>query len=234
MKKIKRSYELELIDLGSSHYTQEEYEDCLHQLSRIGHFLGGNRATFKALDRHLKIESILDLGCGGGQFALELGKRYPKIKVVGVDIASDAIEYANKQLKKTALKNVSFNQMSSSSSCLSNAFDVVTTTLVCHHLNDEELIDFLKNAYQTAKKAVIINDLHRHWLAFSSFALISKIFFRNRLIHHDGLLSIKRAFTKQDWIHYLKAACIPLEHCRISWYFAFRWVVHIDASKKEI
>ena len=32
----KRSDQLELIDLGSQHYTQGEYFDCLHQLGKVG------------------------------------------------------------------------------------------------------------------------------------------------------------------------------------------------------
>lgn len=228
-----RSHELELIDLGPSHYTQEEYDDCLYQLSRIGKFLGGNKATLKTLKHTQNFESILDFGCGGGQFAIQLGKIYPKVKVVGVDISSDAITYAKSQLEKMTLKNIRFDHATPSFSYLPDAFDVVTTTLVCHHLNDEELINFLKNSYKISKKQVIINDLHRHPIAYSFFYFISKLLFPNRLIHHDGLLSIKRSFKKQDWIHYLKAADIPLEHCVISWHFPFRWIVHIDTSKKQ-
>lgn len=232
MKRNTRSFEPEFLDLGPSYYTKEEYDECLYQLSRIGHFLGGNAATLKVLNHHPAFESLLDFGCGGGQFAMQLGELFPKIKVVGVDISSEAIEYAQKELKQKPLKNVQFDHALPLSLYLPNTFDIVTTTLVCHHFNDDELIDFLKNGYRIAKKALVINDLHRHWLAYSGFAFISKFFFPNRLIYHDGLLSIKKAFKKQDWIDYLIAADIPLEYCRISWHWAFRWVVHIDTSKK--
>lgn len=98
-------------------------------------------------------------------------------------------------------------------------------------MNDDQLIEFLKKSYLVAKK-FIINDLHRHWLASLGFALVAKPFFDNRLIFHDGLLSIKRAFKRQDWIHYLKAAGIPLEQCSITWHWAFRWVLCINTSHK--
>jgi 2-polyprenyl-3-methyl-5-hydroxy-6-metoxy-1,4-benzoquinol methylase len=228
--KNKRSFEPELLDLGPSHYTQEEYEQCLHQLSRIGRFLGNN-ATLKTLNRLFPFKSIVDFGCGGGQFSIELGKLYPKAQIIGIDISSQAIEYANKQLMSGSLKNIRFN-------CASHSFnlphaDIITTTLVCHHLNDDEIIHFLKSAYSKAKKAIIINDLHRHWMAYGSFAFISKIFFPNRLIYNDGLLSIKRSFKRQDWINYLKSANIPIQNCRIKWHWAFRWIIHIDTSKRR-
>lgn len=234
MMKIKgRSYEPELLDLGPSYYTIEEYEDCLHQLDRIGRYLGGNKATLKNLHKLPKPNSILDVGCGGGYFTMELAKQFPKAQVVGIDISNEAITFARKKLQNANIGNVLFEVPSSHQLSYSpNSFDIVTSTLVCHHLKDDQLIEFLKKSYHIATKTIIINDLHRHWLAYLSFALIAKPVFCNRLIFHDGLLSIKRAFKKHDWIYYLKAAEIPIEHCSITWHWAFRWVLRIDTSHK--
>lgn len=233
MRYHKRSNELELLDLGPSYYSQEDYEDCLHQLGRIGHYLGGNKATVQAFQKLSKPHSILDVGCGGGQFTIQLAKQFPEAQVVGIDTSSQAIEFAQNRLSETVSKNVRFEIPSSAElSFPPNSFDVVTTTLVCHHLKDKELIDFLKRSYQVANKAIIINDLHRNWFAYIGFALISRLFFSNRLILNDGLVSIKRAFKKQDWIDYLNAAEIPLENCSITWHWAFRWILYIDKSSK--
>lgn len=231
--KTGRSYELEILDLGPSHYSQSEYNDCLVQLARIGKFLGGNKATLQALYNLPTIETILDVGCGGGQFAIKVAREFPGIVIKGIDLSSQAIEFANARLQEKNLANVQFEVSSSLTSFASNTFDVVTSTLVCHHLNDDQLIDFLKQSYLIAKQAVIINDLHRHWLAYLGFGLIAALFFPNRLIYHDGLLSIKRAFKKHEWIEYLKAAEIPLEKCCLTWHWAFRWIVRIDASSKS-
>lgn len=234
MIKSKRSYKPELIDLGTSYYTHEEYEDCLHQLSRIGRFLGANKATLEAFHKVKNTQSILDVGCGGGHFTMQLAKQFPKVQVTGIDISLPAIELAQKALAKTQMRNIKFEIPPSPQLMLpSNSFDVVTFTLVCHHLNDEQLIDFLKRSYRVAKKSIIINDLHRHWIAYMGFALIAGPFFSNRLIFHDGLLSIKRAFKKDDWINYLKAAEIPLEQCSITWHWPFRWLVCINTSFKR-
>lgn len=233
IKSNKRSYEPELLDLGPSHYTQEEYKECLNQLDRIGRYLGGNQATLKTFCQLPEPRSILDVGCGGGHFTIELAKRFSKAQITGIDISHEAIAFARKKQQDAKVENVRFEVPSSAElSYPPNSYDIVTSTLVCHHLKDDQLIEFLKKSYQTATKTVIINDLHRHWLAYLSFALIAKPMFRNRLIFHDGLLSIKRAFKKEDWIEYLKAAEIPLEHCSITWHWAFRWVLRIDTSHK--
>lgn len=228
-----RSHEQELLDIGPTAYTQNEYEECLRQLGRIGHYLGGDKATLKAFESRGAVQTILDVGSGGGQFTLKLGKRFPQAQVTGLDISSEAIDYARKQLHEAAMDNVKFELSESPElSYPPNSFDVVTSTLVCHHMNDDQLIDFLKKSCRIAKDSVIINDLHRHRMTSIVFALISRLFFPNRLICHDGLVSIKRAFTKKEWIKLLNAAEIPLKQCTITWRWAFRWIVCIDTSAK--
>lgn len=219
-----RSYDPELLDLGPAHYTPDEYRDCLRQLDRIGRYLGGNRATFQTLDRlPNRPQSILDVGCGSGQFTRCLAERYSGARVEGIDISTEAIAIA-----QAASANVRF--YTSYLQDVPNQYDVVTATLVTHHLGDQELIAFLRQACEKAKQAVVINDLHRHVLALCSFKLISPLLFPNRLIQHDGALSIRRAFTRADWWRYLDAAGIKRGACRVSWHWAFRWMVTIDTS----
>lgn len=231
----KRSHDPELIDLGPPHYTEKEYKDCHRQLDRIGRFLGGDRATFHALDK-LKVipESILDVGCGSGFFTVRLAKRYPHAKVTGIDISVAAIELAREHLKETQtiLPHLQFSV--SYLHEIPDCYDVVTATLVTHHLSDQEIISFLKQACQKAKKAVILNDLHRHPLATLGFGLLAPVIFRNRLIWHDGLLSIKRSFTRQEWWNFLDAAGINRKACKVTWQWAFRWIVEIDLSAGDV
>ncbi len=229
-----RSYQLEWIDLGPAYYTADEYRQCLYQLDRIGRFLGGDRATFLALQQlKTPLNSILDVGCGGGLFTMRLATHYPQARVLGIDISPEAIAFAQEHLNQfnTPLTNIEFSVPSTPQlDHFSESFDVVTSTLVCHHLSDTELISFLQQACRIANRAVILNDLHRYPLASIGFATLVPIFFRNRLIWHDGLLSIRRAFTRQDWLFYLDRAGIDQEYYTITWHWAFRWVVTIDTA----
>lgn len=231
-KHSQRSNQLELLDMGSSYYTQEEYHDCLVQLDRVGRFLGGDKANLWAFNQMTPApQSILDVGCGGGLFTIRLAKQFPQTKVIGIDLSSDAIRFAKEQLQASPQPNVDFILSSSPDlNYIPNSFDVITATLVCHHLSDEELISFLKQSYRIAKRAIILNDLHRHQLASWGFRCVAPILFNNRLITHDGLLSIRRSFTKKDWIYFLHAANIPLSRCSITWHWAFRWIIKIDSS----
>ncbi len=229
-----RSTKLEKIDLGPSHYTSKQYQNCLYQLDRVGRFLGGDRASFWAF-KQLKTspKSILDVGCGGGLFTQRLAKSYPQATVTGIDLSHEAIDFAKRHLPSDkAPSRVHFLVPDSTHlNYPTHSFDVVTTTLMCHHLKDSELITFLKQAIRVAKHAVIINDLHRHSLAWLGFAAIMPFLFPNRLVWHDGLLSIRRSFTCIDWISLLNEADIPLNRCSITWHWAFRWTVTIDTSE---
>ncbi len=229
-----RSYAAELIDLGPTHYTLDEYHDCLKQLNKIGIWLGGNAASLEALKKMPKAPgSILDVGCGAGFFTIQMAKYFPQAKIVGIDINPQAIDFANNLLvgmpKRPA--NVSFILKTQPElNELPKSFDVVLSTLVCHHLDDEVLIGFLQKACLVAKQKVIINDLHRHPLAYAAFKAISPLFFRNRLIMHDGPLSVQRAFTRQEWHDYLHKAGLGKKRHSIRWRWAFRWLVEIDCT----
>lgn len=231
-----RSNQPEWIDLGAAYYTPEEYGDCLYQLDRIGQLLGGDRASFWALRQLLHSPtSILDVGCGGGLFTLRLATHYPSSKVIGIDLSHEAIRFAQERLKEQEPPLINAQFLVSPFCELDNSFqfDVIITTLVCHHLPDQELLSFLQQACKRANKALIINDLHRHPLAIIGFATIAPLFFRNRLIQHDGLLSIRRSFTRQDWKTLLNAIAIDENYYTITWHWAFRWIVIIDTAKMK-
>lgn len=57
------------------------------------------------------VSRILDIGCGPGGWAVDVARKYPRIKVVGIDISKAMIDYARSEAQKYHLKNVRFLQM---------------------------------------------------------------------------------------------------------------------------
>lgn len=224
-----RSYETELIDKGEGYYTPEEYRDALEKLGAVGKILGGDRATRCAF-KNQNPSSILEIGCGGGFTAWMLSKWFPHASILGIDMNPRAITFAfqrhrplsdNLRFEYRANKGVSEGPKS---------FDIVTTTLVTHHMNDADLIEFLRDSRKVARQAVIINDLHRHWIAYWFYYFVSPLLFRNRLIRLDGLLSIKKSFVRKELEYYLEnAGVLPGDYC-IRWVFPFRWIIIIRAN----
>lgn len=199
------------MDLGSEHYSQQEYADCLNQLFFVGKLSGINRDTLKII-KDIAPKSVVDVGCGGGLFLQKIATRFPEVQCVGIDCSEEAIRFAS-PLKG---KNLTF-------ACTKQIppADIVMATLVCHHLTDSELVPFLQQCYMAANKAVIINDLQRSRLAKALFQLSSNWLFGNRLITHDGIISIERGFTKAELLQLVA----PYASVEIVWRLPFRWQV---------
>lgn len=223
-----RSEEQELLDLGPEHYSSQEYAHCLKMLFRVNKLFGFLRDTRKLLLQFPKNSVVTDVGCGGGLFLLHLSQHFPQMRFVGTDIAAEAIDVANCELQKWQSKNPHVNvifQLQNQPKLVlaDNSVDILLATMVCHHIPDAALIEFFQRAMSVTNKAVIINDLHRHRLAQWFYKIISPLLFRNRLITHDGLISIRRGFTRKEWQLLLQKAGI-LDY-EIKWRFPFRWRV---------
>ena len=228
-----RSSEMEIMD----DFTMEGalFRDTLDKLEIINRFLGGNSVTINGLKKLLKNQSknktitIVDLGCGNGDILRDVAKFGRKnnysFKLIGIDANLAAIEYA-KELSKE-YSELSFKTIDIlSEDFKKQSYDVVLCTLFLHHFKNEELIPFLKTITNKAKIGVVVNDLHRHKLAYYLFKLIG-VFIKNKMVRQDGLTSVLRAFKKKDLENISKKIKV---HFSIQWKWAFRylWIMKKD------
>jgi 2-polyprenyl-3-methyl-5-hydroxy-6-metoxy-1,4-benzoquinol methylase len=107
-------------------------------------------------------------------------------------------------------------------------YHLVTATLFVHHLTDEQLIRGLRQWVGMATAGVIINDLHRHWLAYYAIRLLTRLFSKSAMVRYDAPLSVLRGFTRHEWERLLRKAGIA--RYRIRWKWAFRWQILIPAA----
>jgi 2-polyprenyl-3-methyl-5-hydroxy-6-metoxy-1,4-benzoquinol methylase len=229
-----RSDEKELLDLGPAYYSAEEYAHCMKRLFLINRLLGFFKSTVKLLKKFPQDASLLDVGCGDGLFLLHLSQYFPQMQFQGNEISAAGIQLAREAKKQflPASQNVTFELLTTPELKLPpQSVDIILTTLVCHHLSNQEIIAFIRAALNSARRAVIINDLHRHKLAYWSYRLLSPIF-RNRLITHDGLISIKRGFVRREWEAILQAAGV--QHYKLTWCFPFRWQLTLTRDRHNL
>jgi hypothetical protein len=170
------------------------FRDTLDKLEIINRFLGGNSVTINGLKKLLenqpknKTITIVDLGCGNGDILRDVSKFGRKnnysFKLIGIDANLAATEYA-KELSKE-YSELSFKTMDIlSEDFKKQSYDVVLCTLFLHHFKNEELISFLKTTTDKATIGVVVNDLHRHKLAYYLFKLIG-FFIKNKMVRQDG------------------------------------------------
>jgi len=206
--------------------------DTLNKLEKINRWLGGNKVTVNGLKALLKNHpkeqkiTIVDIGCGHGDILRDVAKfgrkEGYKFKLIGVDANSAAIDYANELSME--YPELSFKtQDIFSKDFKSETFDVVIATLFLHHFKEEQLVSFLKNTIKQTKIGMVVNDLHRHTLAYYLFLLLS-IFISNKMIIEDGLTSVLRGFKRDD-LEKISSKINVTPQISWKWAFRFLWII---------
>jgi 2-polyprenyl-3-methyl-5-hydroxy-6-metoxy-1,4-benzoquinol methylase len=204
----------------------------LDELETINTWLGGYQPVLNALHR-LRSRfppgrplRVADLGSGGGDTLRYLARWARKnnvpVALTGIDANQFMLDYA-------AAKSVTYPEISYRKSDIfspefqAQSYDILTCSLFCHHFTNEELVTLLQQWQAQAQVAVIINDLHRHWLAYYSIKWLTRLLGGSYLVRHDAPLSVARAFRRADWVALLAQAGITKYELR--WRWAFRWQV---------
>ncbi|HYK77383.1 MAG TPA: methyltransferase domain-containing protein [Daejeonella sp.] len=223
-----RSTQAEMMDdFSLGHNTIDPIMDELEVVNKL---LGGYRVFFNALSRlNIRDQMIIsDWGCGGGDSLRVIAhwarKKKLSIQLVGVDATASAIEYARQKSK--AYPEISYILADVMSDELKNdQFDIVISSLFTHHFENQSWKKLICKMLACSKTAVIINDLHRHWFAYYSIGLITKLFSKSEMVKHDSQLSVLRSFKRADLIKLLQEADIKTYSVR--WMWAFRWQIII-------
>lgn len=203
-----------------------ELEETLDDLARVNAFLGGYSPTLEAVQRVVgrrKALSVLDVGTGCGDGARRLvewgRKRGVAVEVTGIDVSAATVRHARR--RSSGYEEVKFELRDLFAMKGQRRYDIVHAALMLHHLDDGEAVAGLQKMYRLSRLAVVVNDLHRHRVSYLGSRLILPVLSSNRLIRHDGPLSVLRAFTKGELRELVAAAGLPRPEIR--WRPLFRW-----------
>lgn len=72
-------------------------------------------------------ETLLDIGCGPGSWAIDVAFHYPDMPIIGIDIDPGAIEYATLRAKTEHTENISFEVADATDTlpCRDNSVDYI-------------------------------------------------------------------------------------------------------------
>ncbi len=209
----------------------------LDELETINTWLGGYQPVLNALDR-LKSRfpagrplRLADLGSGGGDTLRHVARWARRngvpVALTGVDANPFMLDYA--RAKSADYPEISYQQADIfSAKFQAETYDVLTASLFCHHFTDDELGALLRQWAGQARVAVVVNDLHRHWLAYHGIKWLTRLLGGSYLVRHDAPLSVARAFRRADWGPLLARAGIARYELR--WRWAFRWQLIIPGG----
>ncbi len=182
-------------------------ENTYRQFATINLLLSQWKRIYKNELRPLmhssKEYSLLDIGFGGGDVSLKLAEWAKRdgirLHVTGIETDPRALKYVD---KLRTPDSVSFRQCSSTELANKNtSFDFVISNHLLHHLDQEITNQILSEAKILSSQKVIFNDIERSDLGYMLFTLFARLIFRKSFIVEDGLISIKRSYTKTELLN---------------------------------
>ncbi len=199
----------------------------LDELAAVNRWLGGYGPSIAGVRRLLPAGahrlSLLDVGTGGGDVACRLQRwaahRDLEMRIRGIDLSPAIIEHARSRCG--GLEDFELEVADLMDLPADELFDVVHCALVLHHFEGDSAAAVLARMFALARRGVVVNDLHRHPVAYFAIKLLTRTFSNNPMIRHDGPLSVLRAFQRQDLKRLASAAGLPEPEVR--WHWGFRW-----------
>mgnify|MGYP001162770916 CR=1 FL=1 len=206
-----------------------DLEQCLRELARINRLLGGVRSTLDALESLVGAApsnslSILDLGTGAGDIPLAMvrwaERRGIDIKITAVDFNPAIVAWVGKQVHDVPQIEVRQQDVFALPYAAAS-FDIVHAGLFLHHFSGERLESLLQTMHRLCRRGLIVNDLHRHALAYAGIRLCNALFCKSCMVRHDGPQSVLRGFRAIELEELGRRCGIDLA---LRWRWAFRLV----------
>ena len=202
--------------------TYEQFRDCVRDLAAMNRWTRAYRPTLQFLEQVASRQhpthplKIVDVGSGGGdalrKIALWAQRRGLVVELTGIDLnpyaTRAAMEFSAKEQGFDAIRWVTGNawEHQAVQHC-----DVVISSLLTHHLRDDEIITFLRWMEAHATRGWFIYDLLRSQTASRWFGLWARCMRWHPFVQHDGPVSFQRAFLPEDWHSLLTQARVSRE-----------------------
>jgi hypothetical protein len=180
----------------------QRHVDALRGLERINVWSGSAGILWPTLVQLARSNAeairILDVATGGGDLPIRLwhcAKRVGlQMEIEGMDRSASAIEHARRSAAARKA-DVRFFVGDALGEELPRGYDAIMCSLFLHHRSRDDAVLLLHRMGEAALRAVLVNDLRRSvvglLLAYGGTRLLS----RSRVVHVDGPLSVRAAFT---------------------------------------
>jgi ubiquinone/menaquinone biosynthesis C-methylase UbiE len=197
----RRATDPELLDEG---VPENEVISSLGDLRFVNRWLGGTRLLMRAAAPYLRgARRILDVGCGSADLTAALLARSPKgALAVGLDWKTLHLRQAPPTVTRVAgdAARLPFPE---------GTFDIVTANLFLHHFDAPKLPVVLRGLYAVTRGVLIVNDLRRALVPYLFAQAVFPFVFASKVSVHDGLVSIRRSFRREELLAGFEEAGIP-------------------------
>lgn len=220
-----RSREPELMD-GSA-VSQAEYSACMKDLAAVNTLTLARRPTLDFVRRARRarpgqVLTVLDVGYGAGDMLRAIAGLGGGLRLVGIDL-NPRSEAVARELTPPGLA-IDYVTGDVFAWPEDRPVDIVVSSLVTHHMEDAEIVRFLRWMEDRARLGWLVNDLHRNAFSYHGFRLLAAAMRWHPFVRHDGPLSIARAFRRGELAQLLAQAGLA-GVAQVRWRFPFRYCV---------
>lgn len=108
--------------------------------------------------------------------------------------------------------------------------DIVMCSQLLHHFETRDAVRLVRELNRVARRAVIICDLRRSWIAAAGFWAVSFPLGFHAVTRHDGVVSVLRGFTRAELDAMVKTATdsTPIVRRRLGFRVTARWTPRPD------
>jgi SAM-dependent methyltransferase len=207
-----------------------ELDLALEHLEAVNRWLNGYEPSIAGIRRLLPLGttsfSLLDVGCGSGdtmrQIAAWARREKLEVRLTGIELSAQSAHRA--AVACQAFPEITIRHQDIFNLPPDETFDITHCALVLHHFSDDaSAAALLQRMGQAARHGVVINDLHRHPLAYHSIKWLTRGLSTSRVLRNDAPLSVARAFTGEELLELASQA--QLTDVDVKWHWAFRWLM---------
>jgi len=181
----------------------QRHRQALQGLARINCWSGSAWIVWspiQALARQngAHVLRVLDIATGAGDVPIGLWQRACRhglrLHIDGCDRSRTALEYARARAEQ-ARADVNFFELDAVAGEIPSRYDVITSSLFLHHLDDAEAVRLLRNMAQATGHLVVVNDLARSVTGLALAYVGTRLLSASDIVRTDGPQSVWAAYT---------------------------------------
>jgi 2-polyprenyl-3-methyl-5-hydroxy-6-metoxy-1,4-benzoquinol methylase len=195
-----RSTQAEVMD--EPHVSANDYRRCLRDLARVNRLTFTHRPILAWLDRVLPRDRpvrILDVAFGQGDLLRAI---WQWAKARGLDVSLEGIDLNPRSAamaRDATPPQMNISYLTGDVFAHANRADFIVSSQFTHHLDDAQLIHFVRWLEASATTGWFVTDLERSELAYRAFPVLCALAGFHDLVERDGLVSIARSLRRDEW-----------------------------------